>query len=285
MPASHPIESSSKDIGALSRITSESVRSALRLPYLGRVYDLGLEINEDVPPGPATPFSMAFRVTPEGTSADGPLRFAAEIIVGNLHMSSHIDALAHVQVDGRIYGGDLASKWRDDRGWKKHGIETVPPILGRCLILDIAGLKGVAALPDGYEITVDDVQDACETGSVEVQPGDIVLVRTGKIHEFFANSETYQIAEPGVGSRAAIWLYDRGMAVLGTDTTGTEPQPLKDVANTTHSAMLVDRGVHLIENLYLEEIVADGVMEALFVCLPLKITGATGSWVRPVAVV
>lgn len=75
------------------------------------------------------------------------------------------------------------------------------------------------------------------------------------------------------------------MAVLGADSTGIEPLPFPDPARTTHRAMLVERGVHLVENLYLDELAADGVAEALFVCLPLKITGATGSWVRPVAIV
>jgi kynurenine formamidase len=74
------------------------------------------------------------------------------------------------------------------------------------------------------------------------------------------------------------------MAVLGTDTTGTEPLPFPDIANTTHRAMLVERGVHLLENVFLEELARDSVREAVFVCLPLKLTGATGSWIRPIAI-
>ncbi|HWE62653.1 MAG TPA: cyclase family protein [Chloroflexota bacterium] len=276
---------SAADRGALARIGAAEVLGALRLPQAGRVYDLGLEINESIPPGPATPFSMAFRVTPEGTGVGEPYQFTAEVIHGNLHCSTHIDALIHVQAEGRIYGGGLASEWRDDTGWKRNGMETVAPIIGRCVVLDVAALKGVAALADGYEVTVADLDAACRARGVAVQAGDIVLVRTGKVREFFANRSTYGSAEPGVGPDAAAWLYDRGMAVLGTDTTGTEPLPFPDPSRTTHRAMLMERGVHLIENLYLDEIAADGVPEALFVCLPLKITGATGSWVRPVAAV
>jgi kynurenine formamidase len=273
------------DRGALTRIGAAEVLGALRLPRAGRIYDLGLEINERIPPGPATPFSMAFRVTPEGTGVGEPYQYTAEVIHANLHCGTHIDALIHVQAEGRIYGGGLASEWRDDRGWKRNGMETVAPIVGRCVVLDVAGLKGVAALPDGYAVSVGDLRAACEAVGVAVRAGDIVLVRTGKIREFFANTPTYGSAEPGVGPEGASWLYDQGMAVLGTDTTGTEPLPFPDAARTTHRAMLVERGVHLIENLTLDEIAADGVTEALFVCLPLKITGATGSWVRPVAIV
>jgi kynurenine formamidase len=111
-----------------------------------------------------------------------------------------------------------------------------------------------------------------------------VLVRTGKIRQF-RDPKAFQAGAPGVGLEAAIWLYESGMAVLGTDTASTEPVPFVDPAFSTHRAMLADSGVHLIENLNLEEIASDGVTEAFFVAIPLKITGATGWWVRPVLIV
>ncbi len=92
------------------------------------------------------------------------------------------------------------------------------------------------------------------------------MVRTGKIHDW-GNPAAFQAAEPGVGRDAAIWLYEAGMSVLATDTTGTEPLPFADPAATTHRAMLVDRGVHLLENLYLEDLARDRVTEGLFVNL------------------
>jgi kynurenine formamidase len=119
---------------------------------------------------------------------------------------------------------------------------------------------------------------------LEIRSGDIVIVRTGKIQDF-GDEAAFQAAEPGVGRTAAMWLYERGMSVLGTDTTGTEPLPFDDPAVTTHGAMLVEKGVHLIENLYLEDVARDAAREGLFIALPLKITGATGSWIRPILVV
>ncbi|MGD0715536.1 MAG: cyclase family protein [Gaiellaceae bacterium] len=274
---------------ALSRITSAQVQKALQLAVEGRVYDLGLEINEQMPQGligQFTPFSLCFRATPEKTGAQGPFQYAVETIIGTLHTSTHIDGLVHVQAENRIYGGDFVSDARDDRGWKKHGMETVPPLVGRCVMLDVAGVKGVDALQDGYEITIDDLKRSCSAQIVEVEPGDCVLVRTGKIREFYTNPAKFGgDSQPGVGGDAAVWLYEQGMAALGTDTSGIEPSPPLDWANTTHRMMLVERGVHLIENLNLDELARDGICKALFVCLPLKITGATGSWVRPVAIV
>ena len=235
--------------------------------------------------GVFVPFSRAFSSTPEGTGGeDAPFTFAAEVIVGTQHTSTHIDALIHIQSEGRVYGGAKVSEVRSDQGFSKNGMETVPPIVGRGVLLDIAALKGLEALPDLYEVTISDLQAACEAARVEIVTGDVVLIRTGKIREFFESPVSYEASQPGVGPSAAVWLYEKGMAALGTDTTGTEPVPHPNPEWTTHRAMLVERGVHLIENVFLDELARDNVVESSFVCLPLKITGATGSWVRPIAI-
>jgi kynurenine formamidase len=272
-------------IGALSRIDSRIVQNALGIPKNGRVFDLGLELNARIPHNPEfVRFALAFTHTPEITSKASPFQYAVESIFGALHIGTHIDAFIHVQKEGRIYGGHLAKDSRDDRGWQRHGVETVPPIVGRAICLDIPRLKGIDRLPDRYEITIDDLKQELGRIGCTVRSGDIVLVRTGKIQDF-DNEAAFQAAEPGVGRKAALWLYEAGMAVLGTDTTGTEPLPFDDPAVTTHAAMLVESGVHLIENLYLEEVAREGISEGLFIALPLKITGATGSWLRPILLV
>lgn len=273
----------------VSRLRPDVAQAALALGRQGKVFDLGLEINEQMPQGPRgqfVPFSRAFSATPEGTGGDdSPFSFAAEVVAGTLHTSTHIDALVHVQAYGRVFGGARASDCRTDQGWQVHGAETIPPIIARSLLLDIPGMRGEARLPDQYEITVADLAGALAAASLELRAGDVVLVRTGIIEDFVLAPGEYGLSQPGVGAAAAVWLYERGMSVLGTDTTSTEPVPFVDPEMTTHRAMLVDRGVHLIENLYLDELAREGVTEALFICLPLKFTGATGSWVRPVAIV
>jgi kynurenine formamidase len=270
---------------ALARVDATTLLAALRLPSRGRVYDLGLELNERMPHNPEfTRFAHMFTHTPEGTGTASPFQFSADTIIGALHVGTHMDALIHVQAEDRIFGGALARDVRTDRGWKQHGMETVPPIIGRGVVLDIAALHGVPRLEDRYEVTVADVEACLERSGQDIRRGDIVVVRTGKIQDW-RDPAAFQAAEPGVGPAAAIWLHEAGMAVLATDTTGTEPLPFADPARTTHRAMLVERGVHLLENLYLEEVSADGAAEGLFIALPLKITGATGSWIRPVLVV
>jgi kynurenine formamidase len=256
------------------------------LVRLGRVYDLGLELNSSVPQGPSdafAPFSFQWTKLPDPDRDDGAFQFAAESVCGTPHIGTHIDGLMHVTSGTMVFGGCEFAEVFSDNGLTRDGIETVLPIITRAVILDLAGLRG-RPLPDGYEITVSDLRDACAAQHVAVRRGDAVLVRTAKVRQYGVDNDAYQHSQPGVGRDASVWLFDQGMAVLGTDTTSTEPVPFLDPMHTTHQAMLVERGVHLVENLDLDAVTHDRVVEALFVCLPLRITGATGSWVRPVAV-
>jgi kynurenine formamidase len=271
---------------AVDRIGAEERRAALALVDDARVYDLGTDVDERMPPGPPEAFPRFARAWCASPGRQGgPFDFAAEVVLGAMHTSTHIDALVHVQKDGRIFGGELDADVRTDRLFKQHGVETIPPLLTRGLVLDVAGLHGTPALPDGYEIGVQDLQGALGHAGTGVRRGDVVLVRTGKIRDYHDKAATFHESAPGVGPDAAIWLYEQGMAALAVDTAGSEAIPYPDPERTTHVAMLVERGVHLIENVALDEVCADGVHEGLFVCLPLRITGATGSWVRPILVV
>jgi kynurenine formamidase len=271
--------------GALSRIDDAALLAALATASKGKVYDLGLELNDSIPRNPDfTPLALKFTHTPRETGAVSPFQFSADTFSGGLHIGTHMDAFIHIQAENKIYGGTAVDDALTPRGWKRFGMETVAPIIGRGVFLDIPALHGVTRLDDRYEVTVDDLKKELARTRQEIRSGDIVLVRTGKIQDW-NDTAAFQGAEPGVGRAAAIWLYEAGMAVLATDTTGTEPLPLEDAAATTHRAMLVDRGVHLLENLYLEDVSRDAVGAGLFICLPLKITGATGSWIRPVLIV
>jgi kynurenine formamidase len=271
---------------ALTRVGATEVRGSAALVQTGRVYDLGLDLNARVPQGipEFMPFSFEWMHLPDPCAGAEEFQFAVEGIAGTPHIGTHIDGLMHITSGVRTFGGFDVNEVATADGFAHDGIETVPPIVTRALILDVAARRG-DPLPDTYEITSADLEEVLHAHSLRVRKGDAVLVRTGKVRQYGVDNEAYGAAQPGVGPDAAIWLYEQGMAVLGTDTTGTEPQPFPDSTRTTHQAMLVERGVHLVENLNLEELAADGVVEAMFICLPLRLTGATGSWVRPVAIV
>lgn len=267
------------------------VLAALALPTAGHIYELGTEFGSEMPQGPRSSFG-GFRLSPYRTpvclATDDPpgFDFSMEVITASPHLGTHFDGLAHVQSFGRVHGGQTAREVFHDFGWQSNGMEQTAPVLCRGILLDVPGTLGVAALPDRYEVTIDDLQRTLTGQGTEMQAGDAVLVRTGWFAAHYrTNPEAYFASEPGVGPGAAIWLADQGMRLLGTDTSGTEVIPMPDLARTTHVAMLVERGIHLIEIMDLEAVAGDHRHEFLFVALPLRISGGTGSWLRPIAVV
>lgn len=265
--------------------------SALRLPKGGRYFELGTDLGQGMPVGNPDSFPP-FRVSPYRTPR--ALRepgfrghdFSMDLISGAPHVGTHIDAFIHIQSEGRVHGGHAVADVYGDWGWSVSGMETVPPIITRALILDVPRDLGMGDhLPDGFQISVEQIQASLAARKLTVAEGDAVLVRTGKFAaDYHRDAAAFFAAQPGVGPDAAIWLHEQGMALLGSDTSGTEAIPFPNPERTTHRAMLVERGVHLVEIMDLEAIVAAGVRTCLFICLPLRIRGGTGSWVRPIAI-
>jgi kynurenine formamidase len=142
-------------------------------------------------------------------------------------------------------------------------------------------------LPPSYAITVGDLQDALLKQGTTIRPGDVVLIRTG-LMTVWPDPEKYRLADsPGLSLDAAKWLVEAQKAmVLGADNFGVESFPSKDPENfvPVHSYLLAQRGVSMIEALWLEDLAKDQVYEFLFITSPLKLRGATGSPIRPLAI-
>ena len=288
----HPDQVESHPRGALSRITAEATLAALAIPTTGRVIDLGSVLSRDMPKGRGQDDAFApFQVLRHRTTTDfarendtAGTTFSTELIQGTPHTGTHFDAFAHVQLDGRVFGGGTAAEHERDFGWTHAGIETVAPVLTRGLLLDIAADEGVDQLPGDLAISVEQVRSALDRRGLTVRSGDAVLIRTGKMRDY-GDPTRWAGPIPGLGVDAAIWLYDQGMAVVGADNPSVEPNPTGDWSRHLHIEMLYRRGVHLLEWIDLEPLHETGASEFLFCALPLKIRGATGSWIRPIAVI
>ena len=220
---------------------------------------------------------------------NGPRTGAAGIIVCAEHTGTHIDALCHqsdalvlhggVKVDGRV---------QTPRGFKRHGVEEIPPILAPGVLLDAAASKGLESLEPGYAVTDADLEECCERQGVSVEPGGVALVRTGNARYYWDDPGRY-LAGPGMASSASYWLAERRVFAVGADNMAWDVPGLRDpelgCLMPGHLILLARRGIYIIENLALEELAAAGAYRFDFVCTPLKFVGATGSPVRPVAVV
>ncbi len=279
-------------LGAMSRITPAVTLAALSLPKTGTVLDLGSVLSRDMPKGRGQDDAFApFQVLRHRTSVDmardggkAGTTFSTELIQGTPHTGTHFDAFAHVQLDGRVFGGGTSAEHERDFGWTHAGIETVAPVLTRGILLDIAADEGVDQLPGDMTISVAQVQASLGRSGLSVRSGDAVLIRTGKMRDY-GDPTVWAGAIPGLGVDAAIWLYEQGMAVVGADNPSVEPNPTADWTRHLHVELLYRRGVHLLEWIDLEPLHASGATEFLFCALPLKIRGATGSWIRPIAVI
>jgi kynurenine formamidase len=283
-------------LGALAGLTPEAVRGAVALVTDGIVIDLSIPLDPDVLPrgDPAfhRPFDRIDVLTPEQWSErvdSGGDAFHLDAIAGSIHQGTHIDGLVHVVNHGRVFEGREAATSRTDQGWTFAGIETVPPIVTRGVLIDLLPGRDGRPLAGSEEVTVADVDAAAAASGATVRPGDAVLLRTGKIRELSTARETFLDAQPGIGVDAAIYLAQAGMAVFGSDTGGTEPQPVLDWSRTVHVELLTRRGIHLVEWMDLDPLATALAEHArtdfLFIAVPLRIRGATGSWVRPIAVI
>jgi len=215
----------------------------------------------------------------------GPRTGAAGILVCGEHTGTHIDALCHQADALTLCGGIPVSHVQTPRGFTEHGAEKIPAIVAPGVMLDVAALEGVEALEPGQVVTQADLAACCERQGVEVPSGGVTLVRTGN-GRFWEEEERY-LAGPGMDAGAARWLADRGVVAVGADNMAWDVpgrwDPEVGCVMPGHLILLARRGVYIIENLALESLAASGPQEFEFVCLPLKLVGATGSPVRPVA--
>lgn len=255
-----------------------------------RVVDLAHGLKRGIPVSPNHPgFQLALlrrhgdMNRPDGASA------ANEIIVTGGHVGTHIDALAHVSQDGKLHGGIDAAAVTSHEGFAVHGIDAFPPLVCRGVMLDVARVHGVAVLDPAYEVTADDLQRAEDLAGTAVRPGDAVLIRTGwSAH--YADATRFlgqQDGAPGPGVDAARWLAERRVAVTGAETIAYEviPAGTGHARLPVHRILLVEAGINIIEAMDLRVLADSGSSLFAFVAAPLKVIGATGSPLRPLALV
>ncbi len=255
------------------------------------VYDLGRPMFVGMPQSPNHPpyWHTLPRRHGDQDRSDGSSA-ANDLIASGTHVGTHIDSLAHVSYRGRLHGGADAAQAQLGGKFLDHGVHTIAPIVTRGVLLDVASALGLDACPPGYEITVADLEATMDHHDVRPEPGDVVLIRSGWGRRFADGTESYLGREsgvPGVGEAGAVWLADTGALAVGADTIAFEHLAPGGGHSLlpAHRVLLVERGVYIIEALDLDELGAAGIHEFTFVASPLCLVGATGSPLRPLAVV
>ena len=279
------------EIGTLNMMTDATRLDALKQVAGGKVYDLAVEMFVGMPtccvPFGDPNFQIFMTHTPAQDTAKELLSYSGDGVSMYTHTGTHIDTLNHFGLHGKIWNQVSSQEALGVRGWTKEGADKYPPIIARGVLIDVAKSKNVAALPSSYAITVADLQDALRKQGATLKSGDVVLIRTGAMTHW-PDPAKYRLADQaGLSLEAAQWLVDGQKAMLiGADNFGIESFPSKDPENfvPVHSFLLAERGVSLVEALWLEELAKDQVYEFVFIASPLKMRGATASPIRPLAI-
>ncbi len=286
------------EIGRLNLITAESRAAILSRVTGGAVFDLSVEYFIGMPSWQAAGdphYQLWMTHTPNGTVVDDPLHVGASMnrIVSYTgaafsmytHTGTHIDALNHFGLNGKIWNGFNAVEHAGDRGWSVTGAEKIPPIVARGVLLDVAAAKQLDMLPDGYRVTRADLELALKRQRTALHDGDVVLVRTGRMQQY-RDAAAYMRNPPGLGLDAARFLVeDGGAAIVGADNLSFEAFPSEVDTNyvPVHTYLLAEQGAPILELVYLEELARDAVYEFAFVGGSLKLRGADAAPIRPIA--
>lgn len=286
------------EIGTLNMMNESSQLSILSKISSGKAYDLSVEYFVGMPSfhslgDPSYQYWLTH--TPHGTVVDNPsnlgesmnkkVSYTGDAISMYTHMGTHIDALNHFGLNGKIWNGFTPEKYLGDKGWKKTGAETIPPIIARGVLIDIPAYKNATALEKNYRINSDDLKGALKKQNVSLKEGDVVVIRTGQA-AYYENADKYLDNYPGINLDAVKWLVEeKKIMLLGADNLSFEAFPPEREDNwvPVHTYLLAEKGVMFIEQMYLEELAKDKVYEFAFISASLKLRGASAAPMRPLA--
>jgi kynurenine formamidase len=282
--------------------TPDEVLAATRLVRQGRVFALARDRFPGMPLFPGHPaFEVLAYRTPQGLRAAaaqpwGPgneagLGYMSELVMGTTHSGAHIDAHAHMTIgpEDRWNGGS-ARTHLGDFGPLRGDATEIPPLWRRGVLYDVPAHRGEPFLGRGEPVTAAELEAIEEVTGVAAGAGDVALIRTGYMRHWPDEERMAEHRGPGPDASAALLLAERRVVATGSDTETYEVQPAPDPGEPAnpqpvHTLLLIERGIYLMESLDLEGLAAAGAHEFLFVALPLRIRGATGSMIDPVAVI
>lgn len=276
------------EIGAANRLSPALVLRAKDLITNGKVYSLGIETNSQTPAYPPRGFKL-YVVQPgqqAGQSFPNGVTYNDDIVEGWLGIGSQIDGLGHIGHENVYYNRFHARDFADVSGLKRLGIEKVPPIVTRGVLLDMTAVFGVERLEAGTPVNRADIDKAMARQGIAIGEGDVVLLHTGWLGMKDIDPAAYAAGEPGLGLEGARYLASLGVVAVGADSWGVETVPFETEGDAfhVHRILLAENGIYLLENMNTAELAADGVSEFMFVLGQAKITGAVQMIINPVAI-
>ena len=273
--------------GSGNLMKPEQVLKAAKLIRTGEVIELGQVLDPaNMPFFPGRQLSILTKRTNVLPQSNRRIS-NEEMVIGELgQIGTQFDGFSHQGIDNGFYNCFKQDQIATRNGFTKLGIENVGAFITRGVLIDVAALKGVEMLPDGYEISTQDLQAALKRQNLTLQAGDAVIINTGWGKLWGNDNVRYTKTDPGIGIAAAEWLAKQNPMLIGSDNWSVEvnPNPDPKISSPVHQILLAVNGIHILESLKLDELTAKRVNEFAFILEPLKLKGATGSTVAPIAV-
>lgn len=280
------------EIGAANLITPESVLDASKLIKSGKTYNLGIIVDKTTPA--FAPRSMSLTVLqPNQINSQGlgdnHMTYNDDIFMGWLGIGPQIDGLAHIGIDHVYYNGFKDEDIAKADGMVKLGIEKLPPIVTRGVLLDMASYYGVDIVKEGTAYTKADIEGAAKKQNVQINKGDVVLFHSGWLNLLDGENQDhdrYVSTEPGVGKSGAEYLAEIEVVAVGADTWGVEAVPFPEGTGVfeIHQILIPKNGIFILENMDTRELAKDKAWEFMFVLGPTRMRGAVQMMINPIAI-
>ena len=283
------------EAGAANHITPDLVKMAAKLVKLGKTYHLGIVVDSKTPAFPPRSLSVTIlqpnQIT---TSGLGPTKtsYNDDIFMGWLGIGPQIDGLGHIGVDHVYYNGYKSKDFAKADGLTKLGIEKVPPIVARGVLLDMAAYFGKKLLKEGTPYTREDIMGAAKKQGVELRKGDVVLFHSGWLNLLDGADGTkkdlkrYVSTEPGLGKTGAEYLVEVGVVAVGADTWGVEAVPFEKGVGVfeVHQILIPKNGIYILENMDTRALAAEKAYEFMFVLGAARVRGTVQMIINPIAI-
>ena len=276
-------------LGAVNRLTAESVLNATKLVKFGKTYALGVETGPDSPAYGSRSYQMTVLQLDDGLGTPAGTNKVTgndDLVHSYIGIGSQIDGLGHVGINHRYYNNIHASEFVKVNGLTKFSTSQIPPIVTRGVLLDMATLRGKKILAAGTSFNETEIRAAEKSLGVTIQEGDVVLFHTGWLNISESDSERFMKGEPGLGKSGARYLASKKIVAVGSDTFGVEVIPFEREGEffPVHQEMLTKNGIYILENMDTRALAADGVSEFLFVLGQPRLYGSVQAIINPVAI-
>ncbi|RAJ05104.1 putative cyclase [Chitinophaga skermanii] len=277
------------EIGAANLLNNETVLQAIKLVKKGKTFPLAVPVDKHLPAYRHRSFHL-YNIQPgeQGGKTLGPNKFSLndELVTAWTGVGTQLNGIGHIGIDNVYYNGNKAVDFVTVEGVKKLGIEKVPPIVTRGIVLDMTAYYNKPIVPGGTEFTVADIQAVLKKQQLTIRKGDVVLFNTGWLELIGKDNEQFLEVEPGIGMEAAKWLADQGIVAFGGDTWASEvyPNPSSKEEFPINQFMLAKKGIYNLELIDTRALVKEKAWEFLFVLGQPLYIGSTQVNINPVAI-